>query len=201
MSLSTSYRLYIQPTLDSNGALPWYKEWNSDKRWIELFCDEAQLPNVQAQTGLMTNRHLGEGPFQYPHTRIYSDVTLGFLCDANMTPLKFFTAWHNFIFGGKGNEFAPTQIQPTLNNFEQGAADPAGAPVRLQFPSEYAGIVRIIKTETGVNADRPSIGYNLIDAYPYSIDSVPLAYGGSQLTKVTVNLHYKKHTIFTAQQN
>ena len=97
MSLSTSYRIYIQPKRDANGDVSWYPGYNTDKRWIELFCDEAQLPNVQAQTALMTGRHLGEGPFQYPHTRIYSDVTLGFLCDANMTPLKFFTAWHDFI--------------------------------------------------------------------------------------------------------
>ena len=203
MSLSTSYRIYIQPKRDENGDVSWYPGYNADKRWIELFCDEAQLPNVQAQTALMTGRHLGEGPFQYPHTRIYSDVTLGFLCDANMTPLKFFTAWHDFVFKGQGSEFSPTPVEATLNSFENGAADGAAAinpPVRLRFPNEYAGTVRIIKTETGVNADRPSIGYNLLDAYPYSIDSVPLAYGGSQLTKVTVNLHYKKHNIFTAQQ-
>ena len=59
----------------------------------------------------MTGRHLGEGPFQYPHTRIYSDVTLGFLCDANMTPLKFFTAWHDFIFKGYNDAFSPIEIK------------------------------------------------------------------------------------------
>ena len=199
MSLSTSYRIYIQPSLNSDGTLPWYKDWNSDKRWIELFCDEAQLPNVQAQTALMTGRYLGEGPFQYAHTRIYSDVTLGFLCDANMTPLKFFSAWHDYVFGGV--PYNPYPVNGSLSNFEQGATEPTNKEIRLNYPDDYTGVVRIIKTETGVNADRPSIGFNLLDAYPYSIDSVPLAYGGSQLTKVTVNFHYKKHDIFTAQQN
>ena len=34
-----------------------------------------------------------------------------------------------------------------------------------------------------------------MDAYPYSIDTIPLAYGTSQLTKCTVNFYYKKHDI------
>ena len=62
-------------------------------------CDEAQLPNIQAQTGMMTGRHLGEGSFQYPHTRVYSDLSMSFICDAAMTQLKFFSSWHDFIFG------------------------------------------------------------------------------------------------------
>ena len=37
--------------------------------------------------------------------------------------------------------------------------------------------------------------YILRDAYPYSIDTIPLAYGTSQLTKCTVNFYYKKHDI------
>ena len=53
-------------------------------------CDEAQLPNIQAQTGLMTGRHLGE-VLQY-HTRVYSDLSMSFICDAAMTQLKFFSS-------------------------------------------------------------------------------------------------------------
>ena len=52
---------------------------------ITLFCDEAQLPNVQAATAQIAGRYTGEGPYQYPHTRLFTDISLGFLCDAQLT--------------------------------------------------------------------------------------------------------------------
>ena len=55
---------------------------------VKLFCDEAQLPNIQAATGTTTGIFMGEGQVNYPHTRLYSDFQLSWMCDANMTPLK-----------------------------------------------------------------------------------------------------------------
>ena len=40
---------------------------------LKLLCDEAQLPNIQAATGQITGRMLGEGQVNYPHTKVYSD--------------------------------------------------------------------------------------------------------------------------------
>ena len=37
--------------------------------------------------------------------------------------------------------------------------------------------------------------YILEDIYPYSIDAVPMSYGTSQITKVTANFYYTKHTV------
>ena len=39
------------------------------------------------------------------------------------------------------------------------------------------------------------ISYILENAYPYSIDAVPLSYGSSQITRVNVNLYYSRHTV------
>ena len=41
---------------------------------------------------------MGEGQINYPHTRIFTEMQLGFQCDANMTPLKFLNQWFNSIF-------------------------------------------------------------------------------------------------------
>ena len=66
---------------------------------FEFLCDEAQLPNIQAATGTLEGRYTGEGQVNYPHTRVFTEVQLGFQCDANMTPLKYLNDWYGMIFG------------------------------------------------------------------------------------------------------
>ena len=66
---------------------------------FEFLCDEAQLPNVNAATGTIEGRYTGEGQVNYPHTRVFTEVQLGFQCDANMTPLKYLNDWYGSIFG------------------------------------------------------------------------------------------------------
>lgn len=202
MALTSSYRVFINPN-----ETDWYSDWKTDQEWIEFFCDETQLPNVQAQTALMVGRTLGEGAFQYPHTRIFSDLSMSFMCDAEMRPLKFFTAWHNYIFGsGDGTDDTSYGI---IKTEDTNPADIKGLasfgtdnPVRLKYPKQYTSTIRVLKTELGTssNTDRTSIGFVLKDAYPYSIDTVPLSYGASQLVKVTVNFYYKRHDVVFAGQ-
>ena len=38
------------------------------------------------------------------------------------------------------------------------------------------------------------------ECYPYSIDSVPLSYGTSQLTRVSANFYYAKHSVVYQNQ-
>lgn len=171
---------------------------------ISLLCDEAQLPNVQAATGQISGVHMGEGQISYPHTKLYSDFTLSWMCDANMTPLKFLSAWHNYIFGGSVDEDSnPNQDvikvvdRSTLTQVKQEKKNEINRSVRLKYPDEYLSDVRITKTEKGPNAPnaRAPISYIMEDCYPYSIDSVPLSYGSSQITKVSANFYYRKHTL------
>tara|TARA_B100001250_G_scaffold131783_1_gene112539 strand:- start:63 stop:896 length:834 start_codon:yes stop_codon:yes gene_type:complete len=179
-----------------------YKEGSTDREVLHMLCDEAQLPNVQSATQNVNGRVLGEGSVAYPHTRIYTDISLGFLCDAQLTPLKFFTGWYDYIFG----EFEDT------NQSEGGKeiaykADLEGARGvqpgskyrvnRLQYHDEYVCDLRIFKTEpNGVAANgRAPITFILENAYPYSIDAVPLAYGTSQVTRVNVNFYYTRHSV------
>ena len=65
---------------------------------LSFMCDEAQLPNTQAATGTIKGRYLGEGEINYPHTRIFTEMQLGFQCTADMGPLKFLNDWYGNIF-------------------------------------------------------------------------------------------------------
>lgn len=179
------------------------ENYNSTDSLFKLLCDEAQLPNVQSATGQLQGRYLGENQVSYPYAKFYTDLTLGWMCDANMTPMKFLTAWHSFIFGSQSvsDEYSDKVIMAganqKLDDLKSYAPKRIQRPVRLNYPSSYLADLRITKTEKGPQAPnaRGSMMYILEDIYPYSIDAVPMAYGTSQITKVTANFYYTKHTV------
>ena len=160
---------------------------------VEMFCDEAQLPNVQSAVGQINGRYLGEGSVSYPHTRIFTDVGLGFLLDANLTALKFFTAWYDFIYSEKmeGYNGRMEEARGALK------PEPETRANRMQFMDDYTCTCRIIKSETGKNRsnERAPITYLLENFYPYSVEAVPLSYGTSQIARVNVSFYYSRHTV------
>ena len=185
---------------------------------LKVFCEEAQLPNVQAATGTYSGRRLGEGSVNYAHTRMYTDFQLGWMCDANMTPLKFLNAWYTFIFndynakgaeifGKSGSTTAPlgatafntrgASMDTMKGKATTGELAEADKEVRLSFPDEYQCNIVITKSEKGGSAPngRPSMMYTMVDCFPYAIDAVPLSYGASQVTKVTANFYYRRYNI------
>ena len=162
---------------------------------INMFCDEAQLPNISAATGQISGRYLGEGTVNYPHTRLVSDFSLSWMCDSNMIPFKFLNSWHGFIFGETVfKETATPSLLKDVKNFTIPRA--INRINRLKYPSEYQATLRISKTERGQNAPngRVSLVCLLENVYPYAIDAVPLSYGSSQLTRVSANFYYTRHT-------
>ena len=189
-----SLKTYIQNVakVDPNA-----KEASKPGYLISLLCDEAQLPNIQAATSQITGVHLGEGQVSYPHTKFYSDFSLSWMCDANMTPFKFINAWHSYIFDGEGNETIKTLVKDKLSVVKTQEKNPIQRATRLNYPDQYLATVRITKTERGANApnSRAPVSYIIQDCYPYSIDATPLSYGTSQITKVTANFYYRKHTL------
>ena len=191
MSLTTGFDVQFDfKTPDRPFAKTFYSSFNKDV--VEMFCDEAQLPNVQSATGQISGRYLGEHAVQYPTGRMFTDVGMGFLCDAELIPLKFFNDWYNFIFGEsitgqRGDYYGAKSATPKRSNRVN----------RLRYMNEYASTIRIIKTEPNAaySNGRAPITYLLENAYPYAIDAVPLSYGSSQITRVNVNFYYSRHTV------
>ena len=145
-----------------------------DSEAVEYFCDEAQLPNINTATGNINGIYTGIGSIDYPHTRIFTELQLGFMLDADLSILKSLNNWYGSIFSAVDKN--------------------DGAPTRVQYRDDYAGTIKIIKTEQGPDKEpRKSIQYTLIKAYPYAIDAVPLQFGSSQVTKVTAQFKYERH--------
>ena len=190
MSLTTGFDVFFGFP-GSHAMLQRYYTGGDDDV-VHMLCDEAQLPNVQTATGQLSGRYVGEAGVQYPHSRMFTDVGLGFLCDAKLIPLKFFNWWYQWMFN---EEFVEGENE--LYSAMSSTPQPRNRVTRVRYPAEYTATVKIIKTEPdGVASNnRAPITYILENAYPYAIDAVPLSYGSSQLTRVNVNFHYSRHTV------
>ena len=162
--------------------------------YFKLFCDEAQLPNVQAATGTIEGRYVGEGQVNYPHTRVFTEVQLGFQCDANMTPLKYLNDWYGQIFG----EIPFSNVG--LYSDQPAETLRSNRTNKLRLPESYCKTIKITKTEIGpesTDGKRPSITYNLERAWPFAIDAVPLQFGSTLITKVTAQFYYTRPVSYT----
>jgi hypothetical protein len=152
---------------------------------MEYYCDEAQLPNVNTATGTQNGLYLGSGSVSYPHTRVFTEIQLGFILDANLSVLKFLNTWYAAIFSGEDFDFVRYNDKP----------QPEDRITRLRYRDDYACTINITKTESGPQSttQRKPITYVLEKAYPYAIDAIPLQFGSSQVTKVTAQFMYQRH--------
>jgi hypothetical protein len=202
MSLTTGYNIsWILPPTLKGDLTKRFPGWEQDESPINMMVEEAQLPNIQSATGQLQGRYLGENQIQYPYARLYSDVSFTWMCDANLTPLKFFHYWYNYMYSGSksSDEIGLDESGESFGGVKNlaGTSGIINREVRMKYPETYLGKCIVIKTEPGAATvdDRASMAFVLEDIFPYSIDSVPLSYGTSQLTKVSVNFHYAKHTV------
>ena len=183
MSFSNSFKVDIRGTGTASGGNSISDDYGmSGDNMFSFLCDEAQLPNVQAATGTLKGRYLGEGQINYAHTRVFTEFQLGFQCDADMTPLKYLNSWFGQIF---------SEIPGDGGTYENQRS------TRLEYPSNYCRDIYITKSEMGVTgaASRESICYVMERAWPFAIDAVPLQFGTAQITKVTAQFYYTRHHI------
>ena len=174
---------------------------NNSNDVVELFCDEAQLPNINAATGSVIGRYLGEGQVEYPTSKVFTDFQLSWMCDANMIPHKFVTAWFDSMFVEEyldGNRInAEKNTGKDYSDVLTANTRTIARSTKLRFPSEYQCEILIGKTEPGPNSatHRASEIFVIQDAFPYQIDAVPLSYGPSQVVKVSASFKYTRHFV------
>ena len=165
--------------------------------YLHMFCDEAQLPNINTATGTQNGLYTGLGSVDYPHTRIFTELQLGFALDANLQVLKFLNFWYGSIFGQ--SDLEQQIIEPEILSGDGNLTE--NRTTRVAYKDDYAATIKITKTETGPQSaiQRQPVTYVLEKAFPYAIDAVPLQFGSSQITKVTAQFKYQRH--YTIQRN
>ena len=150
-------------------------------------------PGVQAAVANTTGRFLGEGAWNYPTQRMYQDLSLTWMCDANMMPLKVLQAWMETIFVENPNE--ANAAMTSAYQLTSAQSKEETLITRVNYIDDYkCDFIEIKKGERNKTdtIGRTAMIYKLYNAYPYSIESTPLSYGSSQIVKVTANFYYQR---------
>jgi hypothetical protein len=161
-----------------------------DNELLELSCSEASLPGSSFATIDISNDYMGITQ-KHAYRRLYddrADFTFYVTQNSNYYQIRFFEAWMRYI----ANE---QYIQGVSANDKLSGASIS----RVQYPEFYKSIIQIAKYErdygTGRSPTSPILIYKFIEAFPISINSIPVSYESSSLLKVTVSFSYTRYVI------
>lgn len=152
--------------------------YTNNQELIELSCSEASLPGSSLATNEINNDYTGVTE-RHAYRRLYDDRSdFTFYVDKNYYIIDYFENWIAFISG-----------ENDLGGQEGGTFN-----YRVKFPSDYKTddlyITKFDRDYTG----RP-LTYKFINAYPISINSMPVSYDSSQLLKCTVSFTYSRYIV------
>jgi hypothetical protein len=143
---------------------------------LGLLCSDAVLPTSSYATSEVKDNFMGVTQ-EFAHTRLYTDIDLTFYIDRDYEVLRFFEGWMDYVSGG-----GPAQT-PSGNSYR-----------RFNYPDYYKNSeIYIKKFEKDFAADKKSINYRLINAFPKVITSIPVSYGPADLLKVSVTFNYDRY--------
>ena len=144
---------------------------------LGLLCSDAVLPTSSYATSEVKDNFMGVTQ-EFAHTRLYTDIDLTFYIDRDYKVLRFFEGWMDYISGGGEVE------QSSSGNYYR----------RFTYPDNYKNSqIYIKKFEKDFAADKRSINYQLINAFPKGITSIPVSYGPADLLKVSVTFNYDRY--------
>jgi hypothetical protein len=184
---------------DKGGVLQFASDNNSieiidDQEYLSISCCEASLPGFSLLTHEINNDYTGVTE-RHAYRRAFDDrADFTFYVDSNYTPIAFFHAWLNYIADSKSD--TPAQ----LNTYNY----------RMRFPEDYmVNELQIVKferdyTKSGEttysgteriyeNENDSTISYRFFNAYPISMNSMPVSYESSQLLKCTISFTYSRY--------
>ena len=146
---------------------------------LKLSCHEASLPGSSFATHELNNKYQN-ATVKNPYRKTYDQTaSFSFYVDKNYDLIYFFENWMSYIM----NEEIDTDRY-------------ANASYRAKFPITYKSRqISITKFEKDYSGD--VLVYNFADAYPASIDSMPVSYQGSEILSCRVNFHYTRYVIGT----
>ena len=145
---------------------------------ISIACREASLPGTSLATHEMLNDFTGVRE-RHAYRRQYDDTaSFTFYVDVNYDSIFLFENWINFIVNQDNND-----TNTKNSNYSY----------RVNFPNEYKSRIFIRKFERDY-AGR-NLEYSFFDAYPLSINSMPVFYDASQILECTVNFCFSRYII------
>ena len=152
--------------------------YTQNQELLQLSCSEASLPGSSLATNEINNDYTGVTE-RHAYRRLYDDRSdFTFYVDKEYRIIDFFENWISYV----------------VNENDLKAQGTRTYSYRVNFPTTYyADALYITKFERDYTG-RPLI-YKFINAYPITINSMPVSYDSSQLLKCTVSFTYSRYVI------
>jgi hypothetical protein len=154
---------------------------------LVLLCSQASLPTSSYATSEVKDNYMGVSE-EFAHSRINTDIDFTFYIDRDYKVLQFFESWMDYISGGAGGQ--SPQIQGSN-------APTRGYYRKYNYPRYYkTDGVYIKKFERDFASSRSTnVSFQLVNAFPKSVASIPVAYGEAEIMKVTVTMNYDRYVM------
>ncbi len=161
---------------------------------LNIRCTNASLPGSNLATLELNNTYHGVTQ-RHAYRRVYDDrIDLEFLVDADdYLPIRFFEKWIDSIMlqtqEGEGNESPVSQSY----NYRVSYSDDYVCPSGLK-------VIKFERTGKDGAYTGSALEYTFVNAYPFTISSMPISYDSSSLLKCTVSFSYLRYVIADVTQ-
>ncbi len=185
----------------------------NDKIRYEMLANEAMLPGTNMAVVQEQGSRQGITE-RFATQRQYTNIQIGFYVSADYKVLRLFQEWINFM----------NPLYVTQNGIKSPHAFPGGYPNndeqyayhRFRYPMEYKKNISItkfernmgtgagkggrhnissIKAKQGIDYVPEAISYNFVNAFPVSIQDIPLNYQAGQMLQCSVEFSYDRYYI------
>lgn len=137
-----------------------------DGELISMLANEVQIPgvNMTSQDVRSVKKGINMKPAM---AKVYNEMDLSFILDVNSTPMRFFSAWQDYIAGNfEGASFTGDPYGPVFAKKEKQA-------FATSFYNDYTCDVKIRKYEKFDGSNYDNFHIKLVKAYPYMVSSIP----------------------------
>ena len=149
---------------------------------ISIACREASLPDTNLATHEQLNDFTGITE-RHAYRRQYSATSsFTFYVDTNYDSILLFENWIRFIVNEDASD--STLSNPNYN-------------YRVSFFDDYKSDIFIRKFEKDYSTSATNLEYKFLNAYPVSINTMPLNYDASQVLLCTVNFNFSRYIVNT----
>ena len=152
--------------------------YTTEGRGLELLAYETTLPGSTFATHDVTGDFVGVTE-KMAYRRIYDEtIDMSFYVDKDYRIIEFFEGWVDFIsnVGVIGNRDEKKTRASTM---------------RMRYPKYYKTNISITKFEKDLSGR--AMTYTFVDAFPISINNIPLSYDTSDVLRFSVSLSYVRY--------
>ena len=182
-ALTSHFQCWFYPPSPVRSLLP-TGEVQDDRMW-SLSCSEAGLPGTSLATHELTNDHTGITERHVYRRQYDTTSSFTFYVDHDYKIINFFEKWIGYIVNEGYDHLQDDGVSnPSADNYFY----------RVNFPNLYQTSIYVKKFEKDYER---VLEYKFLNAYPISINTMPVTYEASQLLKCTVNFNFSRYLVET----